>query len=117
LRSTRAWLPRDLEVLRPVFERMRTEGPDFLHKNAALANEVRRTLADIDEIESHLNRAGAAIEKAQALAAKHRARLAALCDGAAVGRKMPGRPDARTSGANGNGTLELQQANSQEERT
>jgi len=29
LRSTRAWLPRDLEVLRPVFERMRTEGPGF----------------------------------------------------------------------------------------
>ena len=41
-----AWLPRDLEVLRPVFERMRTEGPDFLHNNAALADEVRRTLAD-----------------------------------------------------------------------
>ena len=117
LRSTRAWLPRDLEVLRPVFERMRTEGPDFLHKNAALAAEVRRTLADIDEIESHLNRAGAAIAKAQTLAANYRARLAGLCGGAAVGRKMPGRPDARTSGANGDGTLELQQANSQEERT
>ena len=27
LRSTRAWLPRDLEVLRPVFERLRAEGP------------------------------------------------------------------------------------------
>ena len=53
LRSTRAWLPRDLEVLRPVFERMRTEGPDFLQKNAALADEVRRTLVDIDEIEAN----------------------------------------------------------------
>ena len=51
LRSTRAWLPRDLEVLRPVFERMRAEGPDFLQRNAALANEVQRTFVDIDEIE------------------------------------------------------------------
>jgi len=93
------------------------EGPDFLHKNAALADEVRRTLADIDEIESHLKKAGAAIEKAQTLAVNYRARLAGLCGGAAVGRKMPGRPDARTSGANGNGTLELQQATLQEERT
>jgi len=78
LRSTRAWLPRDLEVLRPVFERMRTEGLDFLHKNAALADEVRRTLTDIDEIEGHLKKAEAAIGKAQALTAKYRARLAAL---------------------------------------
>jgi hypothetical protein len=30
LRSTRAWLPRDFEVLCPVFERMRAEGPDYL---------------------------------------------------------------------------------------
>ncbi len=38
LRSTRAWLPRDLDVLRPLFERMRTLGPDFLERNAALAH-------------------------------------------------------------------------------
>jgi len=38
LRSTRAWLPRDLEVLRPLFERMRAQGPDFLQKNADLAD-------------------------------------------------------------------------------
>src|SRR5579863_1914781 len=43
LRTVRAWLPRDLDVLRPVFERMRTEGPGFLQRNAALADEVRRT--------------------------------------------------------------------------
>src|ERR1035438_7412821 len=29
LRTTRQWLPRDLEVLKPLLERMRTEGPDF----------------------------------------------------------------------------------------
>jgi hypothetical protein len=80
LRSTRVWLPRDLDVLRPVFERMRAEGPDFLQRNAALADEVRRTLADIDEIETQLKKAGAAIGKAQALTAKYRSRLAGLCD-------------------------------------
>jgi len=73
LRSTRAWLPRDLEVLRPVLERMRAEGPDFPQRNAALANEVQRTFMDIDEIQGQLKKAGTTIEKAQALTAKHRA--------------------------------------------
>ncbi len=40
LRTTRCWLPRDLEVLKPVFECMRTEEPQFLQKNSALAEEV-----------------------------------------------------------------------------
>jgi len=104
LRSTRAWLPRDLEVLSPVFERMRTEGPDFLHNNAALADEVRRTLAHIDEIDSHLQRAGAAIEKAQALTAKHRARLAALGDSAAAIGMTRGTRTGRASAGNGKAT-------------
>ncbi len=106
LRSTRAWLPRDLEVLRPVFERMRAEGPDFLQRNTALANEVRRTLADIDEIEGQLKKAGSAVEKAQALTAKYRARLAGLC-GSAAGQEMTGRPRGKNGGAGagaGNGT-------------
>jgi hypothetical protein len=109
LRSTRAWLPRDLEVLRPVFERMRAEGPDFLQRNAALAAEVRRTLADIDEIEGQLKKAGTAIEKAQALTAKYRARLTGLCDSAAAGQITPGRPggkNGRASAGGGNGTHE-----------
>jgi hypothetical protein len=115
LRSTRAWLPRDLEVLSPVFERMRTEGPDFLHNNAALADEVRRTLADIDEIDSHLKRAGAAIEKAQALTAKHRARLVELCDSVAATGMTRGTRHGRVSAGNGNGNSQYQQANQQEE--
>ncbi len=45
-----------------------------------------------------------------------RARLAGPCDSAAVGRKVAGRRCGRASGANGNGTLELQQANSEGER-
>jgi DNA repair exonuclease SbcCD ATPase subunit len=97
LRSTRAWLPRDLEVLRPVFERMRAEGVDFLQRNTALAAEVRRTLADIDEIEGQLTKAGNAIGKAQALTTKHRARLAGLCDNAAA-------PRHHVHGGNGAGT-------------
>jgi hypothetical protein len=108
LRSTRAWLPRDLEVLRPVFERMRAEGPDFLQRNAALSDEVRRTFVDIDEIEGQLNKAGTAIEKAQALTAKYRARLAGLCDTAAsqeVQGKREGKNGRASAGA-GNGTQE-----------
>jgi hypothetical protein len=107
LRSTRAWLPRDLEVLRPVFERMRAEGPDFLQRNAALADEVRRTLADIGEIEGQLKKAGTAIEKAQALTTKYRARLTGLCDSAAAGQITPGKPgrkNGRASAGAGNGT-------------
>ena len=109
LRSTRAWLPRDLEVLRPVFERMRAEGPDFLQRNAALADEIRRTLADIDEIEAQLKKAGAAIEKAQALTAKYRTRLTTLCDTAAAGQEMRGKPEGkngRGSARGRNGTQE-----------
>jgi hypothetical protein len=107
LRSTRAWLPRDLEVLRPVFERMRVEGPDFLQRNAALANEVQRTFVDIDEIEGQLKKAGTAIEKAQALTTKYRSRLTGLCDGTAAAPVVPGRPAVkigRASTGAGNGT-------------
>jgi hypothetical protein len=84
LRTTRRWLPRDLEVLRPVFERMRTEGPDFLQKNSALAEEVLRTFADLDEVEKELSKASRAIAASSGLTAKYRVRLQALCDNAAA---------------------------------
>jgi len=99
LRSTRAWLPRDLEVLRPLFERMRAQGPDFLQKNAALADEVRRTLGDLDEIERHLKKAGTAVAKAQAMAVKYRTRLIALCESAAAGYNAHGGPEGRPAQA------------------
>jgi len=89
LRTTRCWLPRDLEVLKPVFERMRTEGPQFLQKNSALAEEVRRTFVDLDEVEKELTKAAKAIDAASGLTAKYRARLQALCDNAAP--PSPGR--------------------------
>jgi predicted nuclease with TOPRIM domain len=80
LRTTRQWLPRDLEVLKPLLERMRTEGPDFLQRNAALAEEVRRTFADIDAIEKELGKASKAIQSVSGLVAKYKGRLERLCE-------------------------------------
>jgi phage host-nuclease inhibitor protein Gam len=80
LRTTRVWLPRDLEVLKPVFERMRTEGSDFLQKNSALAEEVRRTFVDLDEIDRELKKAAKAIDSVSDMTAKYRRRLQALCE-------------------------------------
>jgi myosin heavy subunit len=103
LRSTRAWLQRDLEVLKPVFERMRVEGADFLQKNAALGEELRRTFIDLDEIEKQLDKAGTAIEKAKTMTAKYHTRLSGLCDGASQGKKPPAASDGEfgTSAATG----------------
>jgi hypothetical protein len=89
LRTTRHWLPRDLEVLKPVFERMRTEGANFLQKNSALAEEVRRTFVDLDEMEKELKRASKAIDAASGLTTKYRARLQGLCDTAASAKVAP----------------------------
>jgi ADP-ribose pyrophosphatase YjhB (NUDIX family) len=83
LRSTRAWLQRDLEILRPVLERIREQGPDFLQKNAVLAEEVRRTFVDVDEIEKELKKAARAVESASDLVGSYRSRLQSLCDKAA----------------------------------
>ncbi|MGO9574320.1 MAG: hypothetical protein ACLPTQ_08335 [Terriglobales bacterium] len=89
LRTTRRWLPRDLEVLKPLFERMRLEGSDFLEKNAALAEDVRRTFADIDRIESELKKAAQAITSASGLVGRYRGRLQGLCDSAAAPKIVP----------------------------
>jgi hypothetical protein len=88
LRTTRQWLPRDLDVLKPLFERMRTQGSDFLEKNAALGEEIRRTFADLDRVESELKKASKAITSASGLVGRYRGRLQELCE-SAVGRKMP----------------------------
>src|SRR5208282_1475566 len=88
LRTTRQWLPRDLDVLKPLFERMRLQGSDFLDKNAALADEVRRTFADIDRIESELKKAAKALGSAEGLVSKYRGRLPELCDSAAAMQKI-----------------------------
>lgn len=88
LRTTRQWLPRDLDVLKPLFERMRAHGSDFLDKNVALADEVRRTFSDLDRIESDLKKAAKAITSASGLVAKYRSRLHELCE-TAIRRTMP----------------------------
>jgi hypothetical protein len=73
--------------LKPVFERMRVEGADFLQRNAALAEEIRRTFVNLDEIEKQLDKAGTAIEKAKTMTAKYHTRLSGLCDGAHSGKE------------------------------
>jgi hypothetical protein len=44
LRTTRQWIVRDLDLLKPIFERMRVQGFDLLDRNAVLADEVDRML-------------------------------------------------------------------------
>jgi hypothetical protein len=96
LRSTRQWLPRDLDVLRPLFEQMHAHGSDFLERNSALADEVRRTFADLDRIEGELKKATKAISSASGLVTKYRSRLQELCE-SAVGRKMPAGSELSTA--------------------
>jgi predicted nucleic acid-binding Zn-ribbon protein len=103
LRTTRVWFRRDLDVLRPLLERMRTEGADFLQRNVALAEEIRRTLVDLDEIEKELKKAAKAIDAASGLTTKYRSRLRALCDSSGTQKKMPERhqvgSDSKTASA------------------
>ena len=105
LRTTRQWLRRDLDVLRPLLERMRIEGADFLQKNATLSEEVRRTLVDLDEVEKELKKASKAIDAAAGLTGKYRVRLQALCDGTEAQKKMP--PRLERSGVRGSTSEEI----------
>jgi hypothetical protein len=89
LRTTRQWLRRDLDVLRPLLDRMRIEGSDFLDKNVALGEEVRRTFADLDRVENELKKAAKAIDTAAGLTGKYRVRLQTLCDATNEQKKMP----------------------------
>lgn len=87
LRTTRQWLPRDLDVLKPLFERMRVQGSDFLERNAAVAREIERTFVDLDRIEGELKKATKAITSASGLVARYRIRLDELCDNATCGQE------------------------------
>jgi hypothetical protein len=91
LRTTRSWFRRDLDVLRPFIEHIRTEGADFLQKNSALADEVRRTLVDLDAVENELKKATRAIDAASGLTTRYRIRLQALCDSSGTQKKLPER--------------------------
>ena len=81
LRTTRQWIGRDLDMLRPIFERMRAQG-DLLDRNAVLAEELRRTFPEIDRIEKELGKAAKAILSVSALVVRYRDRLRDLCDSA-----------------------------------
>jgi hypothetical protein len=79
------------------------EGADFLQRNVALAEEIRRTLVDLDEIEKELKKAAKAIDAASGLTTKYRSRLRALCDSSGTQKKMPERhqvgSDSKTASA------------------
>lgn len=79
LRTTRQWIARDVDLLKPIFERMRVQG-DLLDRNAALAEELRRTFPEIDRIEKELGKAAKAIQSVSALVVRYRDRLRNLCD-------------------------------------
>src|SRR6202008_3224581 len=83
LRTTRQWIVRDLDLLKPIFERMRVQGFDLLEKNAVLAEELRRTLPEIDRIEKELGKAAKAIQSVSALVERYKERLRELCDSSA----------------------------------
>lgn len=80
LRTTRLWIARDLDLLKPIFERMRVHGFDLLERNTVLAEELRRTFPEIDRIEKELGKAARAIQSVSALVVRYRERLRELCD-------------------------------------
>jgi hypothetical protein len=89
LRTTRQWFVRDLDLLKPIFERMRVQGFDLLDRNAVLAEELRRTFAEIDRIEKELGKAAKAIQSVSVLVVRYKERLRDLCDTAASVKIAP----------------------------
>ena len=89
LRTTRQWIVRDLDLLKPIFQRMRVQGLDLLDRNAKLAEELRRTFPEIDRIEKELGKAAKAIHSVSALVVRYRERLCDLCDTAAGVKVVP----------------------------
>ena len=88
LRTTRKWIVRDVDLLKPIFERMRAQG-DLLDRNAVLAEELRRTFPEIDRIEKELGKAAKAIQSVSALVVRYRDRLRDLCETAISAKKEP----------------------------
>jgi predicted nuclease with TOPRIM domain len=89
LRTTRQWIARDFDLLKPIFERMRVQGFDLLEKNAVLAEELRRTLPEIDRIEKELGKAAKAIQSVSAMVVRYRERLRDLCESTASAKIAP----------------------------
>jgi hypothetical protein len=89
LRTSRLWIARDLDLLKPIFERMRVHGFDLLERNTVLAEELRRTFPEIDRIEKELGKASKAIQSVSALVVRYRDRLRDLCETAIRAKKEP----------------------------
>jgi hypothetical protein len=89
LRTTRQWFVRDLDLLKPIFERMRVQGFDLLDRNAVLAEELRRMFPEIDRIEKELGKAAKAIQSVSVLVVRYRERLRDLCDTASNAKVAP----------------------------
>jgi hypothetical protein len=83
LRTTRQWLARDLDLLKPIFDRMRVHGVDLLDRNTLVADELRRTFPEIDRMEKEIGKAAKAIQSVSALVVRYRERLRELCDSVA----------------------------------
>ena len=102
LRTTRQWIVRDLDLLRPIFERMRVEGLDLLERNLVLAHELRRTFPEIDRIERELGKAAKAIQSISALVVRYRERLRELCGSSPASKigSIPEREDSMPTATN-----------------
>ncbi len=92
LRTTRQWLARDLDLLKPIFERMRVHGVDLLDRNTLVADELRRTFPEIDRMEKEIGKAAKAIQSVSALVVRYRDRLRELCDSVA-NTKVPSKSE------------------------
>jgi hypothetical protein len=68
-----------LDILKPLVDRIRFEGPEFLAKNIHLAQEVRRTLEDLDKIDEDLKKAERNIESAREKLSTYCSRIQTLC--------------------------------------
>ena len=80
LRTTRQWIVRDLDLLKPILERVRLHGFDLLERNSVLADELHRSFPEIDRIERELGKAAKAIQSISALVVRYKERLRDLCD-------------------------------------
>lgn len=89
LRTTRQWIVRDLDLLKPIFDRMRVQGFDLLERNAVLAEELRRSFPEIDRIEKELGKAAKAIQSVSVLVVRYRERLRDLSDSPASAKIAP----------------------------
>ena len=109
LRTTRQWIVRDLDLLKPIFERMRVQGFDLLERNAVLVEELRRTFPEIDRIEKELGKAAKAIQSVSAMVVRYKERLRELCDSSAcrglatAAERDSGMPSAPQYQLEGNG--------------